>query len=169
MSGVLSWPNPTADKILAFKNINDQNKSDDIDSDHVDDNSQTCNLTGETSLINHQTEQTKRHKKLPDKNKIETYNLTHDNLNGYKLKFDDIDWEKNLNSLKPLGLSILLNTCNLNLSKCYDNLCDFIKLESNQIVHTNQIESHLTRFHFTTGKFLFLFFEKLILIESRGR
>lgn len=37
-----------------------------------------------------------------EKNAIETYNLTHDNSNGYTLKFDDKNWSKNITSLKPL-------------------------------------------------------------------
>ena len=41
-------------------------------------------------------------KKTIEKNKLETYNLTHDNTNGFSLKFDDVNWTKNLNSLKPL-------------------------------------------------------------------
>jgi len=46
------------------------------------------------------------------------------------------------------GLSILLNTCNTSLVDRYNKLCDFIRLESSQIVHTNQIENHISRFHF---------------------
>ncbi len=37
-----------------------------------------------------------------EKNVLETYNLTHDNSNGSTLKFDDKNWSKNLNNLKPL-------------------------------------------------------------------
>ena len=37
-----------------------------------------------------------------EKNVLETYNLTHDNSNGSTLKFDDKNWSKNLNNLKPI-------------------------------------------------------------------
>lgn len=68
-----------------------------------------------------------------DKKVIETFNLTHDCTNGYQLKFDDKNWTNNMSSLKPLGLSILLNTCNEQVSDSYLKLCDFIRLQSTQI------------------------------------
>lgn len=43
----------------------------------------------------------------------EVLDLTHNQLDPFKLHFDDTNWQKHLPSLKPLGLSILLNTCNL--------------------------------------------------------
>lgn len=43
----------------------------------------------------------------------EVLDLTHNQSNPFKLHFDDMKWQKYLPSLKPLGLSILLNTCNL--------------------------------------------------------
>lgn len=43
----------------------------------------------------------------------EVLDLTHDNTDPFKLHFDDTKWYKHLNSLKPLGLAILLNTCNV--------------------------------------------------------
>lgn len=42
----------------------------------------------------------------------EVLDLTHDSADPFKLHFDDTKWYKHLNSLKPLGLAILLNTCN---------------------------------------------------------
>ncbi len=102
--GVLSWPNPTADKILAFSSKSGPNKPDDIESEHMVNERDTCHVTGETSLINHQQndDPNKKVRKFADKNSLECYNLTHDSTNGYKLEFDDIDWKNNLNSLKPL-------------------------------------------------------------------
>lgn len=48
------------------------------------------------------------------------------------------------------GLSILLNTCNMKLSDHYNKLCDFIKVESNKILQSNQMQEHMSRFHFAT-------------------
>jgi len=77
----------------------------------------------------------------PTAEKILTFNLTHDNSNGFTLKFDDINWCKNMNSLKPLGLSILLNTCNKKLISNHTKFTDFIKVESNRVAHQNQLEN----------------------------
>ena len=38
--------------------------------------------------------------------------ITHDQHNTYGLQFDDIYWSRYLQNLKPLGLAVLLNTCN---------------------------------------------------------
>lgn len=43
----------------------------------------------------------------------EVLDLTHDHSSPFRLQFDDKSWEQYLSSLKPLGLAILLNTCNM--------------------------------------------------------
>lgn len=43
----------------------------------------------------------------------EVLDLTHNHHDPFKLHFDDHEWKKFLPSLKPLGLAILLNTCNI--------------------------------------------------------
>lgn len=43
----------------------------------------------------------------------EVLDLTHDHSSPFRLQFDDPSWKQHLNSLKPLGLAILLNTCNM--------------------------------------------------------
>lgn len=42
----------------------------------------------------------------------EVLDLTPSHNHPFELHFDDHDWQKFLPSLKPLGLAILLNTCN---------------------------------------------------------
>lgn len=78
-----------------------------------------------------------------DKTFIETFNLTHDNI---ELKFDDANWIRNIDVLKPIGLSILINTCNMELSDRYVIFRDFIKTESNQtpIPFHNTINSNIS-------------------------
>lgn len=44
---------------------------------------------------------------------VEVLDLTHHHDNPFKVHFDDVSWSKHITNLKPLGLSILLNTCNL--------------------------------------------------------
>lgn len=43
----------------------------------------------------------------------EVLDLTYNHSESFRLHFDDKNWQKYLSSLKPLGLGILLNTCNL--------------------------------------------------------
>lgn len=68
--------------------------------------------------------------------------MTHDYTNGYQLKFDDKNWKNYLSSLKPLGLSILINTCNEQVSNSYLKLCDFIKVHSTKINSFLSEKSH---------------------------
>ena len=75
-----------------------------------------------------------------NRHQLETFNLTHDNSNGFRLEFDDTNWSKNMNVLKPLGLSILLNTCNEELTKSYARLYDFIRLESIRLISLNECQ-----------------------------
>ncbi len=151
--GILSWPNPTAEKILLLNN-NVSNREETVqenDDDellsNVPETNELIQTTKESDLIIVNETQTNK----PDtpsivvnptnKNVIETFNLTHDNSNGFTLKFDDINWCKNMNSLKPLGLSILLNTCNKKLISNHTKFTDFIKVESNRVAHQNQLEN----------------------------
>lgn len=48
----------------------------------------------------------------------EVLDLTHDLTSPFRLHFDDPSWKLHLSSLKPLGLAILLNTCNANSQVC---------------------------------------------------
>lgn len=54
----------------------------------------------------------------------EVLDITHDQNDPFTLHFDDTDWYKHLNSLKPLGLAILLNTCNMKTQVIKENLAD---------------------------------------------
>lgn len=49
----------------------------------------------------------------------EVLDLTHDHSTSFRLQFDDPSWKQHLNSLKPLGLAILLNTCNMATQVCF--------------------------------------------------
>jgi len=54
----------------------------------------------------------------------EVLDVTHDHNSPFKLHFDDVSWKQHLSSLKPLGLAILLNTCNANSQvRMLDFLC----------------------------------------------
>ena len=109
--GVLSWPNPTAESIVLFKN-----------------NSETIS-NSTTDLNNEETTNTSKNKEIIN---LETFNLTNDKTDGFRLHFDDSNWLSNLNLLKPLGLSILLNTCNKMTVDYYLKLSDLLKIEADK-------------------------------------
>lgn len=67
---------------------------------------------------------------IPSGTRVEVLDLTHNVSNDFAVEFDDPKWKKHLNSLKPLGLSILLNTCNPAAQKDYSAFCDHISAES---------------------------------------
>lgn len=60
----------------------------------------------------------------------EVLDLTHDQMDPFKLHFDDQEWYEHINSLKPLGLAILLNTCNFNTQEHYSHFCSHITCEA---------------------------------------
>lgn len=56
--------------------------------------------------------------------------ITHDPNNAFGLQLDDPNWCRFLPNLKPLGLGILLNTCNTKAQEEYTQFCDHIACES---------------------------------------
>lgn len=60
----------------------------------------------------------------------EVLDLTHIHSDPSKLHFDDRQWQKHLPSLKPLGLAILLNTCNTETQDHYSAFCSHITCEA---------------------------------------
>ncbi|XP_044759855.1 transmembrane protein 94 isoform X2 [Coccinella septempunctata] len=110
--GVLSSPNPTAEKVFFLHNRDKTSSSsslniEDLDSDSIDGNPS----------------------KTPS-GKVEVLDLTHDHHDPFKLQFDDPKWNVHMSSLKPLGLAILLNTCNPATEKQYSNFCSHITCEA---------------------------------------
>jgi hypothetical protein len=130
--GILSWPNPTAEKILLFTDDSKPN-SNKPHPTTLNENIIPATQDHHNNHHHHQQEQ----QSLLDPNKlkqslmdtsanrkisrevgvprlrhgsgggnsghIETFNLTqHNNSNGYEVKFDDPNWTKSLGSLKPL-------------------------------------------------------------------
>lgn len=81
--GILSWPNPTPEKVFFLKDAegnNSKNSSQSsLDSDMSDQNQQKFGVTAEV------------------------LDVTHDQNSPFKLEFDDNRWKNHLTSLKPLG------------------------------------------------------------------
>lgn len=66
---------------------------------------------------------------------LEMLSLSQDQQNPASIQFDDLSWQCHLPSLKPLGLNIMLNLCNVGVTQ---QLCRFADHLSNMALQ----ESH---------------------------
>lgn len=83
--GILSFPNPTAEKVFFLRDPSDTQS-----------NKSSC------SSSNSEEEIEKPHN--PQTGAVtEVLDLTHDQHSPFKLEFDDHEWKTHINSLKPLG------------------------------------------------------------------
>ncbi|XP_049868752.1 transmembrane protein 94 isoform X2 [Pectinophora gossypiella] len=118
--GILSWPNPTAEKVFFLRN-----------------SSSTSNASSKTSLVGSmgqsQTtlEQHADVKTVPEPSTIvEVLDLTHDQNAPFCVEFDDQRWRQHLARLKPLGLAALLNTCAPAPRHTYAHFCAHLTCEA---------------------------------------
>ncbi|XP_046427153.1 transmembrane protein 94 isoform X1 [Neodiprion fabricii] len=124
--GILSWPNPTAEKVFFLRNAST-----------VSQTSSNESMEKTADLLSSHNEQGKQ-----DTNRIsyaqhdmshsvaEVLDLTHDHALPFRLEFDDHAWKQHINSLKPLGLAILLNTCNMDTQEHYTQFCSHVTCEA---------------------------------------
>ncbi|KAJ8916114.1 hypothetical protein NQ315_004481 [Exocentrus adspersus] len=117
--GILSWPNPTAEKVFFLHNRDDDSPSSSLG--NVNDISNDA----DSALPNYGF-----HPDSPITATAEVLDLTHNHIDPFELHFDDHDWHKFLSSLKPLGLTILLNTCNYDTQDRYTAFCSHITCEA---------------------------------------
>ncbi|XP_076235188.1 transmembrane protein 94-like protein l(2)k05819 isoform X2 [Calliopsis andreniformis] len=125
--GILSWPNPTAEKVFFLRNANALSPSSSTGSldrtseahcqTQTEDSKQYSN---KTSYVHHDMSHSA----------AEVLDLTHDHALPFRLQFDDHSWRQHLNSLKPLGLAILLNTCNMDTQEHYMQFCCHVTCEA---------------------------------------
>ncbi len=119
--GILSWPNTSAEKLFILRPESSETRVY-SNADTASQSSNTCQDAGPESR--------------PERGIVpEILTITHDIRNPYKVEFDDPSWRQYLTSLKPLGLGILLNTCNLSTEEKYTNffnylICESIRLEN---------------------------------------
>ncbi|CAG5101385.1 Similar to Tmem94: Transmembrane protein 94 (Mus musculus) [Cotesia congregata] len=151
--GILSWANPTAEKVFFLRNANALSRT--SSSISLEKPSESPRTTTEPLYKNEQEQHHQQHeqkqqlkqeqeqdKEEEQKQKqkqqqqqqqnhrttyvqhvAEVLDLTHDHALPFRLQFDDPSWRHHLNSLKPLGLAILLNTCNMETQEHYAQFC----------------------------------------------
>lgn len=124
--GILSWPNPTPEKVFFLRDSNDTNSK----------SSSESSLNSDISDQNPKVTST-----------AEVLDVTHDQNSPFKLEFDDHEWKNHLNSLKPLGLGILLNTCCAKTQFSYSKFCGHITasslIDKNLVPVTNRYDYDL--------------------------
>ncbi|XP_066939124.1 transmembrane protein 94 isoform X23 [Macrobrachium rosenbergii] len=122
--GVLSWPNPTAEKVFFLKNRAHNNLSSSVPSLYGDDD-----LLHEATIEKIASPQPTKVSLFSESESV-LLSLTHDHQTAFGLQFDDPMWRRYLLSLKPLGLNILLNTCNPATQNHYTQFCAHITCEA---------------------------------------
>ncbi|KAG4070537.1 hypothetical protein HA402_001203 [Bradysia odoriphaga] len=119
--GILSWPNPTAEKVFFLRDSSDK--------------------TSRKSQSSLESEISKEEK---GGTVSEVLDLTHDQHSAFKLEFDDHEWKSHINSLKPLGLAILVNTCCPLTQEHYAKFCGHVTavamLDKDLVPVTNRYE-----------------------------
>lgn len=122
--GILSWPNPTAEKVFILRDSADPTSAHDsvtsLESPACTSNPSktetiktTCEMSTQTpthASIEAKANAAKRDsKRIIDTHKqsgtvAEVLDLTHDQCSPFRIDFDDHSWKKHIDSLKPLGL-----------------------------------------------------------------
>ncbi|XP_062539397.1 transmembrane protein 94 isoform X3 [Armigeres subalbatus] len=132
--GILSWPNPTAEKVFFLREASNSENNGSDKSEQSSLNSQSTHKEGVGAVA-------------------EVLDLTHDQHSPFKLEFDDHDFKNHLTSLKPLGLAILVNTCCPHTQAHYAKFCGHVTavamLDKDLVPVTNRyaiVESSLNSF-----------------------
>ncbi|XP_059477239.1 transmembrane protein 94 isoform X2 [Neocloeon triangulifer] len=165
--GILSWPNPTAEKVFflrssskascsssneSLKKEESEKTTAEEEQDGNSENSKESSKGKETEKVSKVIEQDAKvnakeiQTETLDPEELESarhtpqtvaevLDLTHDHSSPFRLHFDDPSWRKHLNSLKPLGLSILLNTCNMSTQEHYTQFCSHVTCEAMHSEH----------------------------------
>ncbi|PNF21037.1 hypothetical protein B7P43_G08399 [Cryptotermes secundus] len=128
--GILSWPNPTAEKIFFLRNSSHTACSSGTNSVVHIDPLQTGILEEDEQEEGMSKSSFMQHDYNSTQTVAEVLDLTHDHMSPFRLQFDDHTWKQHLNSLKPLGLAILLNTCNKATQENYTQFCSHVTCEA---------------------------------------
>ncbi|XP_061377104.1 transmembrane protein 94 isoform X2 [Danaus plexippus] len=119
--GILSWPNPTAEKVFFLRN-----------SSPTSQNSSKTSLVGSMGHHSETTlDQTGDSKQNTEPSTVvEVLDLTHDQNAPFRVEFDEQRWRTHLARLKPLGLAALLNTCAAQPTHTYAHFCAHLTCEA---------------------------------------
>ncbi len=119
--GILSWPNPTPDKIFFLRSVPTGINN------IITPTEQEVQVPPQKDSSGKKSRRSSSVSFPATTTVAEVLDITIDNNN--ELHFDETNWEHFLPSLKPLGLNILLNTCNDKTRSVYANFYSHISHE----------------------------------------
>ncbi|XP_025902556.1 transmembrane protein 94 isoform X3 [Nothoprocta perdicaria] len=137
--GILSWPNPSPETVLFFSGkVEPPHDSHEDLTDELSTRS-FCHPEmeeeaggGDSEVLACEAED------FVCDYHLEMLSLSQDQQNPSCIQFDDSNWQMHLNSLKPLGLNVLLNLCNASvterLCRFSDHLCNIALQETHNAV-----------------------------------
>ncbi|KAF0024980.1 hypothetical protein F2P81_021861 [Scophthalmus maximus] len=137
--GILSWPNPSPETVLFFSGrVEPPHNSQDDLRDDLSVNSYCRVETDDDRDENFQGCPEAEADDFVCDYHLEMLSLSQDQQNPASIQFDDLSWQCHLPSLKPLGLNIMLNLCNVSvtqqLCRFSDHLSNLALQESNGTV-----------------------------------
>lgn len=144
--GILSWPNPTAEKVFFLRDAAAAGTS--------RSEKPTTNSQSSMETVSSQPGPKESKSRGGDCGAVgEVLDLTHDQHSPFRLEFDDHAWSQHIQSLKPLGLAILVNTCCPQTQTHYAQFCNHVTavamLDKDLVPVTNRyeiVESRLNSF-----------------------
>ncbi|XP_034247469.1 transmembrane protein 94 isoform X2 [Thrips palmi] len=128
--GILSWPNPTAEKVFFLRNASPTSHSSSLVSEDAALYTDTGAVANSVEIIDASEDTKAAGTNIESSTVAEVLDLTHDHSSPFRLQFDDHTWKQHLSSLKPLGLAILLNTCNMATQEHYAAFCAHVTCEA---------------------------------------
>ncbi|KAL4241053.1 hypothetical protein ACF0H5_001831 [Mactra antiquata] len=114
--GILSYPNPTPEKIFFLRRGHHEMKHQTSVTTSESDTNEEPDVTIHNKQSDHSDPSTW----------VEVLDVTSDPKTSFSIQFDDPSWNRHLSSLKPLGLTILANTCNLETARWYTQFTDHV-------------------------------------------
>ncbi|XP_072029353.1 LOW QUALITY PROTEIN: transmembrane protein 94-like [Amphiura filiformis] len=124
--GILSYPDPSVEKVFFMSGLRDEDPFASSDSDSVFEDEVGKEQRKKGVSIQKSTDGVSREDHFPEIH-TEVLTLSIDSTVAPPgLQFDDRNWERHINSLKPMGLNILLNTCHEGTVDRYSHFLDHV-------------------------------------------
>lgn len=151
--GILSWPNPTAEKVFFLRDSATAGGGAKNAGSGAGVEKQNLTAKSQSSMDSDSSQQKDTLGRGECGAVAEVLDLTHDQHSPFRLEFDDHAWAQHLQSLKPLGLAILVNTCCPLTQAHYAQFCNHVTavamLDKDLVPVTNRyeiVESRLKSF-----------------------
>ncbi|XP_063961258.1 transmembrane protein 94-like [Lytechinus pictus] len=135
--GILSTPDPNPEKVFFMSSLSDDDSDSVCSEDSVfgaEDRAEKGKKRQKSKLLNEDH--------FPEHH-AEVLTLSQDPSGVHGVEFDETNWDRHISSLKPMGLTILMNTCNSNTVETYCSFMDHVSSsvnneESKHYMHVSQ-------------------------------